>query len=134
MKSAKEMESRKLWLNSERKPRISTPIIGSITRSALGNKPSVCPLSRKLCRQILLLLLLNLPLNQLCPALGLLLRPPVPNLVSQRKPQSRNLRNQILLESWIPVANLPSRNDNAGLTTIYVCSVVRKVTKFRIVF
>ena len=63
MKSAKEMESHKLWLNSERKPRISTPVIGSITRSALKNKTSVRPLSRKLRRQILLLLLLNLPPN-----------------------------------------------------------------------
>ena len=134
MKSAKEMESCKLWLISERKPRISTPIIGSVTRSALGNKTSICPLSRKLCCQILLLLLLNLPLNQLRLALGLLLRPPVPSPVSQRKPRSCNLRNWILLESWIPVANLPSRNDNARLITIYVCSAVRKVTKFRIVF
>ena len=47
------------------------------------------------------------------------------------KPQSTKLD---LSESWIPVANLPSRNNNAGLTTTYVCSVVRKVTRFRIVF
>ena len=63
MKSAKEMESCKLWLNSERKPRILMPVIGSVTRSTLGNKTSICPLSRKLCHQILLLLLLNLPLK-----------------------------------------------------------------------
>ena len=87
-KSAKEMESSKPWVNSERKPRILMPVIGSITRSTLGNKTSICPLSRKLPHQILLLLLFNLPLNQLCLALGLLLRPLVQNPVSQRKPQS----------------------------------------------
>ena len=128
------MESCKPWLNSKRKPRISTPVIGSVSRSALRNKTSVCPLSRKLLHQIPLLLLLNLLLNQLRPTLGLLLRPPVQNLISQRKPQSHTPQNWILLEIWIPMANLPSRNNNAGLTMTYVCSVVRKVTRFRIVF